>query len=169
MAENHKCDMCGKPATVHLTQIINNQSQKIDLCEACAQKKGMAASEAFGLSDLVAKTMTQISQTVGEALAQSSVELCPRCGMTPLQYKEAGRLGCPECYGALSSVVEPMLQQTQHAGKHLGKAPARDEAAQKRLELQAALKEAVAAERYEDAARYRDELGKLEAEPSAAK
>ena len=39
MASNLKCDLCSKPATVHLTQIVNNQVHKVDLCEACAQAK----------------------------------------------------------------------------------------------------------------------------------
>ena len=36
MANPIKCSLCGKPATVHLTQIINNKVHKVDLCEACA-------------------------------------------------------------------------------------------------------------------------------------
>ena len=44
MGESLHCDLCGKPATVHLTQIIKNQIQKVDLCEDCAQSKGVTGS-----------------------------------------------------------------------------------------------------------------------------
>ena len=36
MANSLKCDLCSKPATVHLTQIVNSKIHKVDLCEACA-------------------------------------------------------------------------------------------------------------------------------------
>ena len=41
MATPLKCDLCSKPATVHLTQIVNNKVHKVDLCEECAQAKGV--------------------------------------------------------------------------------------------------------------------------------
>ena len=37
MSESMKCHSCENPATVHLTQILNNQMHKIDLCEECAE------------------------------------------------------------------------------------------------------------------------------------
>src|SRR5690606_22490544 len=36
-AENGmQCDSCGKPATVHLTDVSNNSKQELHLCEDCA-------------------------------------------------------------------------------------------------------------------------------------
>ena len=56
MAENLKCSICNKEATVHLTQIVNNKIHKVDLCESCAQKKGVTDPEGFSLADLLSKT-----------------------------------------------------------------------------------------------------------------
>ena len=56
MGESLHCDLCGKPATVHLTQIIKNQIQKVDLCEDCAQSKGVTDPEGFSLADLLSKS-----------------------------------------------------------------------------------------------------------------
>ena len=55
MANPLKCDLCAKPATVHLTQIVNNKVHKVDLCEACAQAKGVTDPSGFSLADLLLK------------------------------------------------------------------------------------------------------------------
>ena len=37
-----QCCICKeKPATVHLTQIVGEKMQKLDLCEDCAKAKGV--------------------------------------------------------------------------------------------------------------------------------
>ena len=39
------CDECGKnKSTVHLTEIVNNQITKLNLCESCAKQKGTDAT-----------------------------------------------------------------------------------------------------------------------------
>jgi protein arginine kinase activator len=49
-----QCQVCKKsPATVHLTQIIENQVKKVDLCEACAKEKGVNDPTGFSLADLL--------------------------------------------------------------------------------------------------------------------
>ena len=35
-----KCHHCDKQATVHLTQILNGQMHKMDLCESCLREGG---------------------------------------------------------------------------------------------------------------------------------
>ena len=55
MANPLKCDLCSKPATVHLTQIVNSKIHKVDLCEACAQAKGVTDPSGFSLADLLLK------------------------------------------------------------------------------------------------------------------
>ena len=55
MAENLNCIYCNKHATVHLTQIVNNKIIKVDLCESCAQAKGVTDSEGYSLTDLLSK------------------------------------------------------------------------------------------------------------------
>ncbi len=160
MGENHKCNMCGKPATVHLTQITGDKVQKMDLCEACAHKKGVMQTEGFPLSD----ALSNLANAVGGADGAGTA--CPHCGMTAQDYKRLGRLGCADCYEGLKTVVDPMIEQMQHQPHHGGKAPARDVELEKqhqtRLELRVLLDEAIRQERYEDAAKLRDELASLE-------
>ncbi len=49
------CNICGKnPATVHLTEIIDEQMNELHLCEECARQKSAQMEQQFGLSDLLA-------------------------------------------------------------------------------------------------------------------
>ena len=48
MANPLKCNFCArKPATVHLTQIVNNKVHNVDLREECAQSKGVTNPSGF--------------------------------------------------------------------------------------------------------------------------
>ena len=38
---------------MHLTQIVGDKMQKLDLCEDCAKTKGINDPTSFGLADLV--------------------------------------------------------------------------------------------------------------------
>ena len=45
------CDICHKiEATVHLTEIIDNQITELHLCEECARQKGTQMEQHFGLA-----------------------------------------------------------------------------------------------------------------------
>jgi protein arginine kinase activator len=49
-----QCSICKeKPATVHLTQIVGEKMQKLDLCEDCAKTKGINDSSGFALADIM--------------------------------------------------------------------------------------------------------------------
>ena len=48
------CRICNKEqATVHLTQILGDKMQTVDLCESCARTKGVNDPNGFALADLL--------------------------------------------------------------------------------------------------------------------
>ena len=152
-----KCDFCGKPATVHLTQIVNNQQHKVDLCEDCAKTKGVTDPAGFSLADLLLKTSLN---TEGAATVR-----CEQCGFTQADFKKHGRFGCPACYDAFKGILDPMLEGMHRGTTHSGKIP-RNALNRKNLydrltKLELDLTEAVKSERYEDAARCRDEINQV--------
>ena len=155
MANSLKCDLCGKPATVHLTQIVNNKIHKVDLCEGCAQAKGVTDPSGFSLADLLLKTSLNPEP-------QAEGIRCEQCGATQADFKKQGRFGCPACYDAFKSIIEPMLGNMHKGTVHVGKVPRRAlerKSLYDRLtHLQGELDDAIKAERYEDAARFRDEI-----------
>ena len=118
MANSLKCDLCGKPATVHLTQIVNNKIHKVDLCEECAQAKGVTDPSGFSLADLLLKASLNPEP-------QAEVVRCEQCGATQADFKKLGRFGCPACYDAFKQIIEPMLGNMHKGTVHVGKVPRR--------------------------------------------
>jgi protein arginine kinase activator len=155
MASPLKCDLCSKPATVHLTQIVNNKVHKVDLCEECAQAKGVTDPNGFSLADLLLKaSLTPEAPAAGLR--------CEHCGFTQGDFKKHGRFGCPHCYEAFKTMVEPMLDNMHKGTSHTGKVPQkaldRKSLYDRLTQLEMNLDEAIKSERYEDAARFRDEI-----------
>lgn len=161
MGESLQCQVCAKAATVHLTQIINNQIHKVHLCEECAQEKGVTDPSGFSLEDLFAGSGLIAGDTSG---AEESVK-CSQCGFSPSDFKRLGRLGCPSCYEQMKSFLAPMLLEMHRGDEHKGKIPQRSltrvEKNRQIHELEQNLNEAVKEERFEDAAQIRDELKQL--------
>lgn len=49
------CNLCGlNEATIHLTEIVNDQMIEIHLCETCAEEKGTDFKTHFNFGDLLA-------------------------------------------------------------------------------------------------------------------
>ncbi|MGF1453045.1 MAG: UvrB/UvrC motif-containing protein [Opitutales bacterium] len=174
MGKPKECGNCNKPATVHLTQIVNNQIKKLDFCETCPYQKGITDPQGISLAELLAQgpsPFVEASSGGGVATAMATLQ-CGTCGLTPQDFKKHHRLGCPDCYSELSAFVMPMLANMQKDQIHHGKAPrrmlARIEKQRERSQLETDLANAVAEERYEEAAKLRDALKALRerAEPS---
>ena len=153
------CCICKeKEATVHLTQIAGEKTQKVDLCEECAKQKGVNDPAGFSLADLLLGLGA--SQEMEQA-AGSEIK-CPACGFTQSDFKKAGRLGCPECYNTFAEGMESLLK-TMHKGvRHIGKVPGEikqtRDLAERLKTLQKKLDQAVAKEDFETAAALRDEI-----------
>jgi len=160
-----KCHHCDSQATVHLTQIINGQMHKMDLCEACAQEKGVTNPDNLSIGNLLDENPSKVD-------ASTASMTCESCGTTHQDFKKGGRLGCEACYHVFRPVLEPLLDG-MHAGvKHFGKVPSRsvkkksDDDSEELLSKE--LKKAVEEENYEKAAKLRDRLKKLQAKSSAS-
>ncbi|MBR5769253.1 MAG: UvrB/UvrC motif-containing protein, partial [Clostridia bacterium] len=77
---------------------------------------------------------------------------CPVCGSTLADITRNGRLGCGECYSVFGGMPLPKPKAApDEAEPPKNEAPSREE-------LEAQMKEAVAAENFEEAARIRDIL-----------
>lgn len=162
------CQQCGqRPANVHLTKIINGQKSDLRLCEECARERGefeFWLEPTFNIHNLMAGFL---GQTAGSSAPSPTVagRQCPQCGLTYQEFAKTGLLGCAACYDTFSDVIAPIIRRvhgnTRHVGKSIrssGKVDLRKTAA----ELEAELRRAVAEERYEDAARLRDELKQIQ-------
>ncbi len=93
-------------------------------------------------------------------------KICPVCGMTYGDFSRSGKFGCGECYKTFSQEAERVLRQVHSSSVHNGKIPSKSGAevkAKRRLiDLRKKLKEAVAGEDYEGAAKLHSEIKELE-------
>jgi protein arginine kinase activator len=159
MAKPLTCNFCSQPATVHLTKIVSNKVHNVDLCEECAQAKGVTNPGGFSLGDLLLE-----SSLKPEAGAGPSVR-CEQCGFTQADFKKHGRFGCPACYDAFAVMLEPMLDGMHKGTRHAGKVPRaaleRKSLSDRLTKLELDLTDAIKSERYEEAARFRDEINQV--------
>lgn len=83
------------------------------------------------------------------------------------EYRKVNLLGCPHDWTHFAEELASLVRHWHGADRHQGRRPGdaatpSDTRAQQRADLAARLAAAVADERYEDAARLRDELRRLE-------
>src|ERR1039458_23312 len=98
MALNMTCDICGKKkATVHLTEIVDEQMSEMHLCEECARQKSSQMEQQFGLADLLAG-LADPSKTSASKEGEKNALKCSRCSLPYEDFRKFGRLGCGECY-----------------------------------------------------------------------
>lgn len=172
-----KCEICSATATVFLTQIINGKSTKVSLCAKCAKEKGVLDPSAFDLaeklfsSNLPGETIS--SETFNSPHIQAQpvstrlpLTVCPNCGFTLDDYRRVGRLGCSRCYDVFAEEINPVLAQIQGSDSHYGKKPEHAtrevQAARDISLLEEQMTSAIKREDYEEAARLRDAISKLQ-------
>lgn len=159
------CDICAKnPATVHLTEIVDDQMSELHLCEECAHQKSLQMEQQFGLGDLLAG-LAEFDKPTKET--ESAVLMkCSSCGLTYADFKKIGRLGCGDCYSAFKKYLGPLLKKIHGSNIHVGKSPFRILRGPRKKaslsELRSQLQEAIGSEAFEEAAKIRDQIKQLE-------
>ena len=159
------CDSCKQSqATVHLTEIVNDQMTELHLCETCANQKGAQMETQFGLSDLLAG-LADLGKTQ-EVEEEVSGKTCPNCGMTYEDFRKVGRLGCSECYATFKRSLTNLLKRIHGSTHHVGKTPVRlvkpSKGKSELHDLKKRLERAIDLEEFEEAARLRDQVRELE-------
>jgi protein arginine kinase activator len=115
------------------------------------------------------KSLTGKAAKVGKAaekLEELDQRTCPHCGITFREFRQKGRLGCPQDYDFFATELEPLLYSIHGRKDHSGKRPrAGARSGQQHSELLRLKREmqvAVEREDYESAARLRDQIRNLE-------
>lgn len=168
------CQVCKKaPATIHLTDIHNNIKKEVHLCETCAAEKGFNMQTAANLPQLLGLAAKKKAEAAAKPAKPIEEDIrCPMCGHRWSDFKNRGRLGCPNDYQAfglkMRTLVANQLAPGVSSGEsfHTGKTPsgktvAVDPARSMLRELERRLRQAVAGEHYEEAARLKAEIDKL--------
>jgi protein arginine kinase activator len=163
------CTACQKAiATIVIMDLTNGAvtgSQHV--CAACAEQLGVAQPKVPKFSAEMIEDLLGGLKT-GKASARGRADACPGCGMLPAEFRSKGRLGCPRCYEAFRGDLMPLLQRIHESQTHRGRLPGRASpvpsaaADQGLLDLRRRLEDAVRGERYEEAAKLRDDLRRAE-------
>lgn len=172
------CDICGKKkATVHLTEIVDEQMSEMHLCEECARQKSSQMEQQFGIADLLAG-LADTPKSASLKDSDKSPLQCTRCHLPYEDFRKFGRLGCGECYTSFKDHLSGLLRKIHGSNKYLGKTPlsfqekpavASTEAPTASLaladgleDLKQQLQSAIAAEDFERAAILRDKIRQME-------
>lgn len=181
------CQNCGKnEANVRYTQIINGVKKEIRLCDKCARELGIGSFEfnmPINFSSFLGDFFGDTSIDMLPSFVKENHKQCNTCGESYDEFVKTGLLGCPDCYDVFSDRLDPILKKLQGSSKHIGRGSkgtnnkvdnisnndkpkveekVEDEKTVKLNKLNEDLKQAIKEERYEDAAKIRDEIKNIE-------
>ena len=99
-------------------------------------------------------------------MSTGSVRACPKCGMTLDEIADTGMLGCAECYNVFAQELAPYLTRIHGRAAHVGRIP-RSAGGELKLrselnDARTALKKAIDAQEFEQAAQLRDRIKELD-------
>lgn len=168
-----QCDQCGeREAVVHLTQIVDEAVTTQHLCEKCAAERGVESASLLPKTPL-GSFLAAMGKAPG-ARGAGTGAACPGCGATLQDFRETGRLGCPECYATFGLELRDLLRRlhgsTVHVGDRYeppgsvtsGELSTEEASAAAAVALRDRLRAAIAEEDFELAAELRDRLRTLE-------
>ncbi len=165
------CTSCQKAiATVHILDlregsIVNQQH----LCPNCAEQQGVVQQKTSALK-LPPEALEELfgagAKVTGEGRKKAPKDgpVCEGCRLSAADFKVRGRLGCPRCYEVFRASLLPLLERVHDATSHRGRFPGRRASAAAATapdilaDLRTKLAAAVRSEKYEEAARLRDQL-----------
>jgi protein arginine kinase activator len=155
------------------------------LCEQCASEVGISIQPSSPVTQIIKQVMLQGIGTpqAPKPRGPAAMTACPACRMTFGEFKQSGLLGCSMCYATFEPQLGPLIERAHEGGTaHTGKIPKRASKAvakpavkamehdllamrnQRLTDLRKELELAVANERYEAAAKIRDEMRRLQGE-----
>lgn len=180
------CQNCKKnKANVKYTEIINGEKTEIMLCEQCSHELGIDDinfNMPIDFSSFLGGILEEDSYNTPELIPffnQVREVKCENCNMTYDEFINKGKFGCANCYDVFSNKIDSILKRIHGSNEYLGRKSLKthsnnehkpinnelqkENSQDNKLEkLQKDLKKAIQDERYEDAAKIRDEIKSLE-------
>ena len=162
-----KCQKCNKSATFHITDLTGDGLLALHLCPDCAKQYLQPEGEDVDAPKITGVLSDQLKlEQTAEELQELDARKCPICGISFLEFRQSGRLGCPHDYMFFGDELAPLLKSVHGANEHTGKRPqngAYDTESQTELiRLRSEMKLAVSEENYEKAQEIRDRIRSIE-------
>ena len=179
------CQNCNQnEANVKYTQIINGVKKQMNLCDKCAKELGInniSFDMQMDFSNFLGDIFDDFENEFIPNLEEPNTLLCDKCGNSYDDFIKNGKFGCDECYNTFQDKLDNLLKNIHGVNKHVGrnskmikveednitktekKQENKEDTKQLKIKnLQERLKQEIKEERYEDAAKTRDEIKKLE-------
>ena len=161
-----KCEFCNKEnASIHLTQVVNGEMKKLNLCQSCAKKNGIDLNSPISITDILMGIEKQKKRDSVSNIEKQYELTCKRCNLSRSEFSKKARLGCPECYKTFKVELKSITHAMHHSMNHIGKVPSKQEKSIKISSkinfLKKEIEKAVKNEDYESAAKFRDEIKNL--------
>ncbi len=182
------CDKCKKNnAVVFYNENINGVKKSFALCSECAKKAEESGEittqyvfenpfdEAINSFNTILGGL--FGKPTGLRSAVKEKKKCSLCGMTFDDILDSGKVGCSNCYMTFADDLEDIIKRIHGTSRHVQnriaentenntepeneKAEEISENSRRISELKSRLDEAVRDERYEEAAKLRDEINEL--------
>jgi len=158
-----KCQKCPKTATLHITEILGeDQIEEWHLCEECFHRFQVEQAHKNSPHKHAAPVETHDDPDEQNVLNRE----CEVCSLKFIDFRNSGRLGCPHDYAAFREELLPLLENIHGETRHCGKAPRQQPDRQRKeaelTQLRKQLTQAVTKEAYEEAARLRDRIRRME-------
>ncbi len=158
------CDVCKERESVVKLYTADGDTQtQQHLCERCAAERGVEISGTpkHPLGDFLQAVQLQL------AVAPSESGRCAFCSSTLRDFRDTGRLGCPQCYTSFETSLRELLRRVHGSSVHVGRRysiPESDspDAVVVLGELREQLRAAIENEEFERAADLRDKIRVLE-------
>jgi len=157
------CDFCHKNiATIHLTELVGGKIAEIHICSNCARSKASQINENIDISNFLEGFIEDLTKT---DKAEAGYK-CSNCGLSYSDFKKKGKLGCYNCYVSFKKVLLPLIRKIHGSTSHIGKVPKKLDkkvlCELKLKDLKIKLERAIQLEEYEEAAKIRDQIKKIE-------
>ncbi len=165
MGKKVKCTQCGEGATVFVSLVMDGTVTKVAYCRVHAEDKGVFASGAY---DFLAFAEGEESGKITIPVLRAEDLRCPACKLSQTEFERSGRFGCAVCYHTFGAALKHVLGRMHVGEHHKGKIPKRAQAQHRMRDqirnLENKIEEAVADERYEEAAACRDKISEINRE-----
>lgn len=170
-----KCDNCKQnEATIHMTNIVNNEKTEQHLCSSCAsdlQKDGKISPFSSFVNDMWDSNFftNEFFKNMiypNHVLEAQHQKRCDHCGNTYDEFNRLGKFGCVRCYSTFQDQIGPLVKRIQGSAEYKGKIPSKGSGAFKVQyeikQLRKELEKVIQNEQFEEAAQLRDRIKDLE-------
>ncbi len=113
-----KCQSCGEnEANVKYTQMINDETEELFLCEKCAKKLKLDMNFKFGFDDIFSSLFASPSPVRPVEISDGLV--CDACGTRYDDFARSGMLGCENCYKVFNKRLDTVLKRLHGSNRHV--------------------------------------------------